>query len=183
MVSVIVWAAVSKSWKSPLTFIKQGTKPNINVYIEDISIPASQAIKKHFENKNFTFQQDNAPSHTSRKTQAWCRANFPNFWIKEMWPPASPDLNPLDFNIWSILEAEAYAKTHNTIEGLKVSLKKAWAKIPQEKLRVLVESFRGRLKQIVKAKEDILKYRHIFYFMIVLVIILQYIYLIFLYHN
>ena len=51
MVSVMVWAAVSKSWKSPLTFIKQGTKPNINVYIEDILIPASQAMKKHFENK------------------------------------------------------------------------------------------------------------------------------------
>ena len=34
----------------------------------------------------------------------------------------------------------------------KVSLKKAWAKIPQEKLLVSVESFRGRLKRVVKAK-------------------------------
>ena len=33
-----------------------------------------------------------------------------------MWPPASPDLNPLDFNIWLILEAEACAKTHDTIQ-------------------------------------------------------------------
>ena len=65
---------------------------------------------------------------------------------------ASPDLNPLDFNIWSILEAEACAKTHKTIEGLKVFLKKAWAKIPQEKLCVSVESFRGRLERVVKAK-------------------------------
>ena len=40
-----------------------------------------------------------------------------------MRPPASPDLNPLDINIWSILEAEACAKTHNTSEGLRVSLK------------------------------------------------------------
>ena len=57
-----------------------------------------------------------------------------------MWPPAPLDLNPLDFNIWSILEAEACAKTHNTNEGLKVSLKKAWAKIPQEKLCASIES-------------------------------------------
>ena len=69
-----------------------------------------------------------------------------------MWPPASPDLNPLDFNIWSILEAEACAKTHDSVEGLKVSLKKAWAKIPQEKLRVSVENFRGKLERVVKAK-------------------------------
>ena len=69
-----------------------------------------------------------------------------------MWSPASPDLNPLDFNIWSILEAEACAKTHDTMESLKVFLKKAWAKILPEKLWVLVESFRGGLKRVVKAK-------------------------------
>ena len=64
----------------------------------------------------------------------------------------SPDLNSLNFNIWSILEAEACAKAHDTVEGLKVSLKKAWAKISQEKLRVSVESFRGKLEIVVKAK-------------------------------
>ena len=114
-------------------------KLNTNVYIKDIWIPASQAMKKHFANEN-TFQQDGALSHTSRKTQAWCRANFPNFWSKEMWPPASPDLNSLDFN--------------NIVEGLKVSLKKAWAEIQQEKLCVSVESFRGRLERVVKAKGE-----------------------------
>ena len=72
--------------------------------------------------------------------------------IFRMCPPVSPDLNPLDVNIWSILEAEACAKTHDTVEGLKVSLKKALAKIPQEKLRVLIESFRGRLEKVVKSK-------------------------------
>ena len=83
--SLMVWAAVSETWKSPLIFIKQGTRLNTNAYIGDILIPASQAIKKHFGNENFTFQQDGAPSNTSRKTQAWCRANFPNFWSKKMW--------------------------------------------------------------------------------------------------
>ena len=81
-----------------------------------------------------------------QKNSSMVLANFSNFWSKKMWPLASPDLNSLDFNIWSILEAEACAKTHNTVEGLKAFLKKAWAKIPQEKLHVSVESFRGRLE-------------------------------------
>ena len=109
----MVWAVVSKTWKSPFIFIKQGMKLSTNAYIEDIFISASPAMKKHFGNENFTFQQDGAPSHMSRKTQAWCRANFQNFWSKEMWPPASFDLNPLDFNIWLILKAEACAKTQH----------------------------------------------------------------------
>ena len=70
-----------------------------------------------------------------------------------MWPPASPDLNPLDFNIWSILEAEACAKTHNIVKGLKLILKKVWAKITQKKLRFSIESFSERLERVVKAKE------------------------------
>eukprot|EP00095_Tigriopus_kingsejongensis_P002928 snap_masked-scaffold1588_size34843-processed-gene-0.5 protein:Tk02928 transcript:snap_masked-scaffold1588_size34843-processed-gene-0.5-mRNA-1 annotation:"unknown" len=28
-------------------------------------------------------------SHTSRVTQAWCKANFASFWDKETWPPSS----------------------------------------------------------------------------------------------
>ena len=123
--SAMVWAVVSKMWKSPLIFIKQGMKLNINACIEDILIPASQAMKKHFGKKNFTFQQDSAPSHTSRKIQAWCKVNFLNFWSKKTWPPASPDLNPLDLNIWSILEAEACTETHDTIEGFEGFSKKS----------------------------------------------------------
>ena len=34
--SVMVWAAVSKTWKSPLIFVKPGTKMNTECYIEEI---------------------------------------------------------------------------------------------------------------------------------------------------
>ena len=37
---VIVWDAVSKTWKSPLIFVKQGAKVNTNVYLDNILVPA-----------------------------------------------------------------------------------------------------------------------------------------------
>ena len=81
-----------------------------------------------------------------------------------MRPLALPDLNPLDFDIWSILEAKACTKTHDTVEGFKVSLKKAWPKIPQEKFCVSVESFRGRIERVVKAKGGHIEiYTHILF--------------------
>ena len=70
--SVVVWAAISKTWKSPIIFVPQGAKVNTNAYIETILTPALQAAKKHFKDKPFIFQQDGAPSHTSKKTQKWC---------------------------------------------------------------------------------------------------------------
>ena len=33
------------------------------------------------------------------------------FWLKELKPPSSPDLNPMDFAIWSILESKACSST------------------------------------------------------------------------
>ena len=95
--SVMVWGAISKSWKSPLIFVKEGVKVNTDSYVNDILTPALASMKEKFKNKSFTFQQDGAPSHTSKKTQKWCKEHFPSFWTKDLWPPSSPDLNPMDF--------------------------------------------------------------------------------------
>lgn len=150
--SVMVWAAISKTWKSPLIFVPQGAKVNTNSYIELILTPALQEAKKHFKNRPFTFQQDGAPSHTSNKTQKWCQDNFPRFWSKELWPPSSPDLNPMDFSVWSILEADACASSHGSVDALKRSLEKAWLKIPQETLCNAVKSFRKRIELVIQAR-------------------------------
>ena len=40
---VMVWAAVSESWKFPLIFVKEGAKINANSYIDDILTPAHEA--------------------------------------------------------------------------------------------------------------------------------------------
>lgn len=150
--SVMVWAAISKTWKSPIIFVPQGVKVNTNVYIDTILTPALQAAKKHFKDKPFIFQQDGAPSHTSKKTQKWCQDHFPGFWSKEVWPPSSPDLNPMDFCVWSVLEADACASSHVSVEALKSSLEKAWAKMSQETLRKAAEGFRGRLERVIQAR-------------------------------
>ena len=162
--SVMVWAAVSESWRSPLIFVKEGAKINAKSYIENILTPGQVEMKKQFfffffvsshqkqfKDRPFTFQQDGAPSHTAKKTQDWCERHFPAFWRKELWPPSSPDLNPLDFCVWSILEKEACATAHDSTETLKKTLERQWAKIPQETFRAAVKSFRGRLERVIAA--------------------------------
>lgn len=152
--SLMVWAAISKTWKSPLIFVEQGVKINSDRYINDILVPALEEMKKHFKDHPFTFQQDGAPSHTSRKTQDWCSRQFPRFWSKEMWPPSSPDLNPMDFCVWSLLEAKACSVAHSSVDALKQSLQREWVKIPQDKLRASVENFRERIERVIRVKGD-----------------------------
>ena len=63
------------------------------------------------------------------------RENLSHFWRKEMWPPPSPDFNPIDFEMWSILEAKAYNVSHSFIPILKAKLEAVWADIPAEDVR------------------------------------------------
>ena len=57
------------------------------------------------------------------------------FLSKELWPASSPDLNLMDFAIWS-LESTACSSNHPNIRALKNRLKACWDKI-SEKTHVL----------------------------------------------
>ena len=150
--SVMVWSAVSKTWKSPLILVQEGVKVTAARYISEILKPMEKAANAHFGERKWTFQQDGAPAHTANITQEWCKAHLPGFWPKEMWPPSSPDLNPMDYSIWSILEANACATRHSSVDGLKASLKRAWAALSQKTVRAAVGGLYRRLEDVVAAE-------------------------------
>ena len=66
---------------------------------------------------NYVFQQDGARSHTAKSTTDFLDKEDINYWPPSMWPPASPDLNPLDCAIWSRLVRKVNAKPHSNTKG------------------------------------------------------------------
>ena len=68
--SVMVWAAVTATWRSPLLFVPTGVKLNSDRYVSDILegclLPWAE---QHFKDKPWTLQQDLVPSHGSKFTQ------------------------------------------------------------------------------------------------------------------
>ena len=50
--------------------------------------------------------------------------NIPDFISYEEWPPSSPDLNPMDFGIWSLLQERACKKPHKSLKSLKRALQR-----------------------------------------------------------
>lgn len=151
--SVMVWAGICSSGKTPLIFVDRGVKMNQEIYrrdiLEKVVLPWSQ---QHFGGQDWTFQQDSAPAHRANKTQEWCGAHFPNYITSAEWPPYSPDLNPMDYSIWSILEARVCAKPHMNLETLRQKLRLEWSKITVEELRRVAQNFVKRLKMCIAAK-------------------------------
>ena len=130
--SVMVWAAVTKSGRSPLVFVEQGVKLKQENYQNDILVGSLLPwAKEHFKKRPWMFQQDLALSHRAKKVQEWLSANVPNFIFKEEWPP-SPNLKSLDFGTWGYLESKVSATHHKSLEALKTKLQKKWSKMPQD---------------------------------------------------
>ena len=60
---------------------------------------------KHFQGRYWVYQQDTAPAHKAKATQNWLRSHVPDIISPLEWAASSPDLNPMEFSIWSILES------------------------------------------------------------------------------
>lgn len=108
-------------------------------------------------NKPFVFQQDGAPAHTAHTTQRFLEESNIKFWSKTMWPPSSPDLNPLDYAVWGQVEEMACSKRHENVTELKKSVNKAWRNMSKEFLVTVCSRFRSKLEKCVAAKGGLIE--------------------------
>ena len=78
--------------------------------------------------------------------------NVPAFISAEDWPLESPDLNPLEYKLWAVLEDMISRKRHSNLDSLKRSLVKATAEIPLETVRAAIADWPEHLKACVGAE-------------------------------
>lgn len=114
---VMVFGAITSDGKMPLIFVDPGVKINKEYYLEEtLKNHVLPWTKSHFGNQVWTFQQDSAPAHKAKIVHAWCTANFPRFITSSEWPASSPDLNPLDYSIWGVLQSKVQERPNPNLE-------------------------------------------------------------------
>jgi len=68
-----------------------------------------------------------------------------------MWPPNSPDLNPVDYAIWGALQQKVYLRRKfATIEQLKLAIVEEWKNLSQRFINRSIDEGRRRLEKTVK---------------------------------
>jgi hypothetical protein len=97
----------SDGQKCPIVFVSAGEQVNGDVYQDLLRRHVVLWIKRRYPDGNYIFQQDLAPAHIARTTQQFLRETMAEFWTLADWLPYSPNLNPLDFLVWSVLQGKA----------------------------------------------------------------------------
>ena len=138
----------------PPYFFEAGLKINTEVYLDLLSTVVKPWMDQVAAGRPYIFQQDGAPAHNSNRTQQWCEDNLPFFWEKEVWPPSSPDCNPLDYFVWGVAERDVNRTSHNTKQALKDRITEVFQNFPRVDVVKACSRFRSWLEKVVEANGD-----------------------------
>lgn len=151
---VNVWACLTALGVGYMCRLDQGQ--DAETYITILEDELAQTQELYYKGKATIFQQDNASTHTAKKVQRWFKQNKVNVLV---WPPHSPDLNPIE-NLWANVK-QRVDERHLTIAnkaGLWEAIEVEWEATPVDYCRSLVESMPHRIQAVLDAHGGYTKY-------------------------
>lgn len=156
--SVMVSVGVSALGRTGIHFVDPGVKINGDYYrntllLEDL-LPDIQELSEFF-----IFQQDGAPAHRARETVELLQRVTPDFIPPTLWPPNSPDLNPVDYRIWGIMQEKVYRTKVRDVDDLRERIVKAWEELDQRIIDCAVGEWRKRLRACVRVAGGQFEYK------------------------
>ena len=97
----------------------------------------------------WVWQHGSASAHKSKETQAWLQKECYDFFH---WPPSSPDLNPLDYFVWSYVENITNMTSHNTKTSLIAAIRRVFAELPPALVEKACSQFWIRIEAVIEAE-------------------------------
>ena len=89
---------------------------------------------------------------TGRETVELLKRETPDFISPLQWPPNSPDLNPVDYKIWSVMQERVYKIRIRDVAHLRERLVEEWAAFDNGIVERAVQQWRDRLRACIKAE-------------------------------
>ena len=149
--SLMVSVGISKLGCTDLIFVDPGVKINGAYYRDVLLSKQLLPVMREVSGEFFVFQQDNAPAHRARDTVRLLEQATPAFIPPELWPANSPDLNPVDYRIWSVVQQRVYQSCVHDVDELKQHLQQVWRDVDHSITDNALDEWRKRLRACVQA--------------------------------
>ena len=85
-----------------------------------------------------------------RTMQQWLENHVPKFITCYHWPSVSPDLNPLDYILWSVLKGMICTRCHHNLESLKQVLVEAVDNFPVDVVRIAIDARPNKIRRCIQ---------------------------------
>ena len=153
--SLMMWGCMA--WDGPgfISHIEAGLDAKLYIEILDECVPLTQEYYG-IHPEEMIFQQDNDPKHTAKITRRFFEDNE---YVVLMWPPNSPDLNPIE-HLWAHLKRllARYREPPGGIPKLWERIQEVWNEIPASVCQNLIESMSRRIQAVKRARGRHTKY-------------------------
>jgi len=152
---MVVSVGVTALGRTSVHFVEPGVKVN-GQYYRDVLLMQGLLpdIRELSRVLHFSAGQRSAPAHRAHETVELLTNSTPDFIPPTLWPPNSPDLNPVDYKIWSVVQEKVYQSRDEDVDELRECIKAVWEELDQRIIDTAVRQWRTRLHACVKAKGD-----------------------------
>ena len=151
--TVMVFGVVSsESYILPPHIFSVGLKVNTKVYLDvlkSVVIPWHNQVASC---RHWVWQQDSALAPKSKETQAWLQKECYDFVPFSHWPPSSPDLNLLDYFVWSYIENITNMTSHNTKASLITTIRQVFVELLPALVEKACFQFWIRIEAVIEAE-------------------------------
>ena len=123
-------------------------------YIQHILVPCISSIfedEKEYHGNPFHCMEDNASPHSARATIAVCQEQLITP-LPTGWPPASPDLNPIE-KIWHWMKDYLYRlpERPTTVRTMEEAVWAAWGSISDDDCEQIFNTMPARIRGVYEA--------------------------------
>ena len=133
----------------PPHIFEVGLKVNTKVYLDVLKSVVIPWCNQVAGDRPWVWQQDSVPAHKSKETQAWLLKECYDFVRFSHWPPSSPDLNSLDYFVWSYIENITNLTSHNTKASLIAAIRRVFTELLPALVEKTCSQFRIRIEAVI----------------------------------
>ena len=151
--TVMVFGVVSSEGHIMLPHIFEvGLKINTKAYLDVLKSVVIPWCNQVAGGRPWVWQQDSSLAHKSKETLAWFQKECYDFVPFSHWSPSSPNLNRMDYFVWSYVENITNMTSHNTKASLITAIRWVFAKLPPGLVEKACSQFQICIEAVIEAE-------------------------------